>query len=126
MLKNVDKLSMQLNARNDMGKYSVIPHGDHVLIEKEEAAEVTKGGIVIPQSAREQAGVGWVRAVGKRLNPQGDHVPYDFKVGDRVFINQFAGKKCNLDGDEYWIYPAGDILGTVVPKVVRGESGAKA
>jgi chaperonin GroES len=76
--------------------------------------EVTKGGIVLPDTAKEKPQEGEVVAVGPgRLLDNGTRVPIDLKVGDRILFSKYAGNEVKLDNVEYLIMRESDILGVV-------------
>jgi chaperonin GroES len=76
--------------------------------------EVTKGGIVLPDTAKEKPQKGEVMAVGPgRLLDNGQRVAIDLKVGDKVLYSKYAGNEVKLDGEEYLILRESDILGVL-------------
>ena len=93
---------------------SIKPLQDRVIIKRIEEGEQIRGGIIIPDSAKEKPQEGEVIAVGegKKLD-NGDRVPLDVKEGDRVLFCKYAGTDIKLDGDEYLIMREDDILGVI-------------
>jgi len=91
------------------------PLQDRVLVKRvEEEMEKTKGGIIIPDTAKEKPQQGKVIAVGKgKLNDDGKVVPLDVKVGDRILFGKYSGSEIKLDGEEHLIMREEDILGVV-------------
>ena len=91
------------------------PLGDRVLIEVLEAEEKTKGGIVLPDTAKERPQQGKVIAVGKgKLLENGEIKPLEVKEGDIVVFSKYAGTEVRTkDGDEYLILREDDILAIV-------------
>lgn len=90
------------------------PLGDRVLIKPSAKEEVTKSGIVLPDTAREKPQEGTVIAVGPgRIGDDGKRMPMDVKEGDKVIYAKYAGTEIKLDGDEYLILSEKDILGIV-------------
>lgn len=89
----------------------VRPLGDKVLLRRLEVAERSKGGIVIPDTAKEKAREGRVVAVGtgRRLD-DGGTVPFQVKKGDRVVFSSYAGTEVKLEADDYLIMGEEDIL----------------
>jgi chaperonin GroES len=85
-----------------------------VIIKRIEEGEQIRGGIIIPDSAKEKPQEGEVIAVGegKKLD-NGERVPLDVKEGDRVLFGKYAGTEIKLDGDEYLIMREDDILGVI-------------
>ncbi|MGB9846212.1 MAG: co-chaperone GroES [Desulfotomaculales bacterium] len=90
------------------------PLGDRVVVKPLPMEEVTKGGIVLPDTAKEKPQEGEVVAVGPgRLLDNGTRVPIDLKVGDRILFSKYAGNEVKLDNVEYLIMRESDILGVV-------------
>ncbi|MBL9135434.1 MAG: co-chaperone GroES [Verrucomicrobiales bacterium] len=90
---------------------NVKPLGDRVLVEPVEEKEVKKGGIIIPDSAKEKPMEGVVRALGTgKTDDNGKKVPFEVKVNDRVLISKYGGTEIKVDGKEYKILGADDIL----------------
>lgn len=93
---------------------NVRPLGDRLLVEPVEEKEVKKGGIIIPDSAKEKPTEGIVRALGTgKTDDNGKKVPFEVKVGDRVLISKYGGTEIKLDGKEYKILNSDDILAVV-------------
>jgi chaperonin GroES len=93
---------------------NVKPLGDRVLVEPVEEKEVKKGGIIIPDSAKEKPTEGTVRALGTgKTDDNGKKVAFEVKVGDRVLISKYGGTEIKLDGKEYKLLNADDILAIV-------------
>jgi chaperonin GroES len=98
------------------------PLHDRVLVRRVEAEERTRGGIIIPDTAKEKPIEGEVLAVGPGARDEtGKIVPLDVKVGDRVLFGKWAGTEVVIDGEERIIMKESDIFG-----VVEGKSRAKA
>ncbi len=90
------------------------PLGDRVLVEPVEEKETKKGGIIIPDTAKEKPTEGVVRALGTgKLDDNGKKIPFEVKVGDRVLVSKYGGTEIKLDGKEYKILSSDDILGVV-------------
>ena len=90
------------------------PLGDHVLVEPAEEKEVKKGGIIIPDTAKEKPTEGVVRAVGPgKKDDEGKTIPIEVKEGDRVLITKYGGTEVKLDSKEYKILNSGDLLAIV-------------
>jgi len=98
------------------------PLHDRVLVRRIEAEEKTRGGIIIPDTAKEKPIEGEVLAVGPGTrDDSGRIVPLDVKVGDRVLFGKWAGTEVLIDGEERIIMKESDILG-----VVEGKTRVKA
>ena len=92
----------------------VKPIGDRVLVKPGKEEETKKGGIIIPDSAKEKPQEGKVIAVGTgKLDDHGKKIPFEVKVGDRVLISKYGGTEIKIDGEEYQILREEDILGIV-------------
>ena len=91
------------------------PLQDRVLIKRlEEDVAKTKGGLYIPDSAKEKPQQGKVMAVGKgRVNDEGKVTPLDVKTGDKVLFGKYSGSEIKVDGEELLIMREEDILGVV-------------
>jgi chaperonin GroES len=90
------------------------PLGDRVLVERLEAEQVTEGGLVLPDSAKEKPREGKVIALGEgRLLDDGSRLPIEVKKGDRVIFDTYAGTQVKVDGDEFLVLNSDDILGVV-------------
>lgn len=88
------------------------PLQDRILVQRIEEEETTKGGIIIPDSAKEKPQEGRVVAVGNgKILEDGSTQPLDVKKGDRLLFGKYAGTEVNLDGDEHLIIREDDVLG---------------
>jgi chaperonin GroES len=93
---------------------NVRPLGDRILVEAIEEKEVRKGGIIIPDSAKEKPMESKVVALGTgKTDDNGKKVPFEVKVGDRVLVSKYGGTEIKLDGKEYKILNADDILAVI-------------
>jgi chaperonin GroES len=90
------------------------PLGDRVLVEPLEAAETTKGGIIIPDSAKEKPQEGKVVAVGTgKRDEDGKIIPFNVKKGDRVLMPKYGGTEVKIDDKDYQIMREDDILAVI-------------
>lgn len=90
------------------------PLGDRVLVEPVEEKEVRKGGIIIPDSAKEKPQEGIVRALGTgKLDEDGKRIPFEVKVGDRVLFSKYGGTEIKIDDKEYKLLSSDDLLAIV-------------
>ncbi|ACV64103.1 chaperonin Cpn10 [Desulfofarcimen acetoxidans DSM 771] len=90
------------------------PLGDRVVVKPAAKEEVTKSGIVLPDTAKEKPQKGEVVAVGSgRLLETGQRVPMDLKVGDEILFSKYAGNEIKIDDVEYLILREMDILGVI-------------
>lgn len=90
----------------------VRPLGDRVLVKRIEEEEVKKGGIIIPDTAKEKPQRGKVIAVGNgRVGDDGKRIPMEVKTGDEVLFGKYSGSEVKIDGEEHLILREEDILG---------------
>jgi chaperonin GroES len=90
------------------------PIGDRVVVKPAAKEEVTKSGIVIPDTAKEKPQEGTVIAVGSgRLLDNGDRAAIDVREGDRVLFAKYGGTEFKLDGEEYLVLRESDILAVI-------------
>ena len=95
-------------------KTKVKPLGGRVLVKRLEQTETSKGGIIIPDSAKEKPKEGKVVALGTgKLDKDGKKVAFNVKVGDRVLFTSYAGSEITVDDEEFLIMSEEDILGVV-------------
>ncbi len=92
---------------------TIKPLADRVVIQMVEAEETTQSGIVLPGSAKEKPQVAEVVAVGPGAVVDGNKIPMEVKIGDKVLISQYAGTTVKLDGKENIIVRQSDILAVV-------------
>ena len=92
----------------------VKPLGDRVLIQPLEEKEANKGGIIIPDTAKEKPQEGTVVAVGTgKLDDNGKKIEFNVKVGDKVLISKYGGTEIEVDGENYLIMREDDVLGII-------------
>jgi chaperonin GroES len=90
----------------------VKPLGDRVLVQAIDEKEVVKGGIIIPDSAKEKPQEGKVVALGTgKLDESGKKIEFTVKEGDRILISKYGGTEIKVDGESYLIMREDDILG---------------
>ena len=90
---------------------NVKPLGDRLLVEPAEEKETKKGGIIIPDSAKEKPQEAIVVALGTgKTDDDGKKVPFEVKKGDRVLVSKYGGTEIKIDGKEYKILSSDDIL----------------
>ena len=90
------------------------PVGDRVVVKPAAKEEVTKSGIVIPDTAKEKPQEGTVVAVGSgRLLDNGDRAPIDVREGDRILFAKYGGTEFKFDGEEYLVLKENDILAII-------------
>lgn len=87
------------------------PLADRVIVKPAVAEEKTKGGIIVPDTAKEKPVWGDVIAAGPgRVSEEGKHVPMEVKKGDRVLYGKYSGTEVTIDGEEYLIMRESDIF----------------
>ena len=92
----------------------VKPLNDRVLVQRVEEMQVTKGGIFIPDTAKEKPVEGKIIAAGPgKVNDQGKRVPLSVKEGDRVLFGRYAGSEIKIEGEDYLMMREEDILAIV-------------
>ncbi|MBB4124042.1 co-chaperone GroES [Martelella radicis] len=97
-----------------MASISFRPLHDRVVVRRVESEEKTKGGIIIPDSAKEKPQEGEIVAVGNGARDEsGNVVALDVKVGDRVLFGKWSGTEVKLDGEDLLIMKEADIMGVV-------------
>jgi chaperonin GroES len=90
---------------------NITPLHDRVLVRRLEEKETVKGGIIIPDTAKEKPQEGEVIAVGAgKLNEKGERIPLDVKAGDRVLFGKYSGNDIKIDDEEYMILKEDEIL----------------
>ena len=93
---------------------NVRPLGDRVLVQPIEEQETKKGGIIIPDTAKEKPQEGEVVALGTgKLDDNGKKVEFTVKKGDKVLISKYGGTEIKVDGESYLIMREDDILGII-------------
>ena len=97
-----------------MAKINVRPLNDKIVVRRLEAEEKTKGGIVLPDSAKEKPKEGVVMALGNgRLLDSGERADFQVKEKDRVLFSSYAGTEIKVDGEDYLIMNEDDVLAVV-------------
>ena len=93
---------------------NIKPLGDRVLVQALEEKEVKKGGIIIPDTAKEKPQEGKIVAVGTgKRDDDGKLIPFTVKKGDKVLISKYGGTEVKVDGETYLIMREDDILGII-------------
>jgi chaperonin GroES len=90
------------------------PLQDRILVQRVAEEEKTKGGIIIPDTAKEKPAEGKVIAVGKgKLDDDGKRVALEVKKGDRILFGKYSGTEIKIEGDDYLIMREDDVLGII-------------
>jgi chaperonin GroES len=94
-------------------EFNLEPLDDRVVVKPSEEEQMTVSGIVIPDTAKEKPQEGEVFAVGPGRFEDGARVPMDVKVGDRILYSKYGGTEVKIEGEEYLVLSARDILAIV-------------
>ena len=106
-----------------MAKSKFRPLHDRVVVKRIDAEEKTKGGIIIPDSAKEKPSEGQVVSVGPGgRDDAGKLIPIDIKVGDKVLFGKWSGTEIKLDGEDLVIMKEADIMGVVEPASAKKKA----
>jgi chaperonin GroES len=90
------------------------PLQDRILVQRVEEETKTKGGIIIPDTAKEKPAEGKVTAVGNgKLGEDGKRVALEIKKGDRILFGKYSGTEVKIEGEEYLIMREDDVLGVI-------------
>jgi chaperonin GroES len=103
-------LSVEVRRREGMAKFNLQPLEDRIVVKPNEGEETTVSGIVIPDTAKERPQEGEVIAVGPGRFEDGKRIPMDVKAGDKVIYSKYGGTEVKIDGTEYLILSARDVL----------------
>ena len=103
---------------------NVRPLHDRIVIKRIEEKETVKGGIIIPDTAKEKPQEGEVVAVGKGKREKGELIAPDVKVGDRILFGKYSGTEIKLDNEEYLIIREDEVLG-VIEGAAKAAGGKK-
>ena len=99
------------------------PLHDRVVVRRLESEEKTKGGIIIPDTAKEKPSQGEVLAVGPGGRDEaGKLIPIDIKVGDRVLFGKWSGTEVKIDGEELLIMKESDVMGVIEQGVAKKKA----
>lgn len=95
-------------------KTKLRPLGNRVLAKRLEAEEKMKGGIILPDTAKKKQETAQVMAVGTgKKDKKGNTIPFNIKVGDKILMDKYSGQEVTLDGEEFVILNADDIIAIV-------------
>jgi chaperonin GroES len=103
---------------------NITPLHDRVLVRRLEQTETAKGGIIIPDTAKEKPQEGEVIAVGAGKLEKGHRIPLDVKAGDRILFGKYTGSEIKIDGQEYLILREEEIL-VKLGAIAKAASGKK-
>jgi chaperonin GroES len=102
------------------------PLHDRILVRRVEESETTRGGIIIPDTAKDKPQEGEVISVGKgKVNEEGKVRPLDVKEGDRILFGKYSGTEIKLDGEDFVIMREEEVLGIITGAAKREVAGAR-
>ena len=102
------------------------PLHDRILVRRVEEAETTRGGIIIPDSAKDKPQEGEVISAGKgKINEEGKVRPLDVKEGDRILFGKYSGTDIKLDGEDFIIMREEEVLGIITGAAKKETAGAR-
>jgi len=97
-----------------MANFKIKPLADRVIVKPNPAEETTKGGLILPDTAKEKPIEGTIIAAGAgRITEDGKNVPMNVKAGDKLLYGKYSGTEIKIDGEEYLIMRESDIYGIV-------------
>jgi len=107
-----------------MAKFT--PLHDRILVRRVEEAETTRGGIIIPDSAKDKPQEGEVISVGKgKISEEGKVRPLDVKEGDRILFGKYSGTEIKLDGEDFIIMREEEVLGIISGAAKKEMAGSR-
>ena len=102
------------------------PLHDRILVRRIEESETTRGGIIIPDTAKDKPQEGEVIAVGKgKSNEEGKVFPLEVKAGDRVLFGKYAGTEIKIDGEDFVIMREEEVLGILTGAAKKETAGSR-
>jgi chaperonin GroES len=102
-----------------------VPLHDRILVRRVEEQETTRGGLIIPETAKEKPQEGEVLAVGRgKIKEDGKVLPLDVKPGDRILFGKYSGSDIVLDGEDYLIMREEEVLGLLAKSAKRPKTTA--
>jgi chaperonin GroES len=104
---------------------NITPLHDRVLVRRLEEKETVKGGIIIPDTAKEKPQEGEVIAVGSGRREKGELIPLDVKPGDRILFGKYSGNDIKIDDEEYLILKEDEILAKIGHAAKAAGGGKK-
>ncbi len=107
-----------------MAKFT--PLNDRILVRRVEEAETTRGGIIIPDSAKDKPQEGEVISAGKgKISEEGKVRPLDVKEGDRILFGKYSGTEIKLDGEDFIIMREEEVLGIISGAAKKEPAGSR-
>ncbi len=103
---------------------TVTPLHDRILVKRIEEKETVKGGIIVPDTAKEKPQEGEVVAVGTGKLHEGKRIPMDVEVGDRILLGKYGGTEIKIEDEEYLILRQDEVLGKM-QRAAKAASGKR-
>jgi chaperonin GroES len=103
----------EVNMGDTKTKLNIIPLADRIIVKPLEPKEVKKGGIIIPDTAKEKPQEGEVVAVGKGKTEDGKLIPMEVKLGDKILYGKYSGTEIKINDEEYLIMREEDVLAII-------------
>ncbi len=114
MLPGIYKKALQKKYQEEIEKMKVKPLHDRVIVKRVDEEEKTKGGIIIPDTAKEKPVEGEIIAVGDgKVADDGKKIALEVKAGDKVLFGKYAGTEIKIEGEEYLIMREDDIIAII-------------
>ena len=102
------------------------PLHDRILVRRVEEADTTRGGIIIPDSAKDKPQEGEVISAGKgKISEEGKVRPLDVKAGDRILFGKYSGTEIKIDGEDFIIMREEEVLGVLTGAAKKEPAGAR-
>ena len=102
------------------------PLHDRILVRRVEEADTTRGGIIIPDSAKDKPQEGEVISAGKgKISEEGKVRPLDVKAGDRILFGKYSGTEIKIDGEDFIIMREEEVLGVLVGSTKKETAGSR-
>jgi chaperonin GroES len=103
-----------IEIQKEMRKMKLRPLQDRILVQRVEEETTTKGGIIIPDTAKEKPAEGKVIAVGSgKVGDDGKRIALEIKAGDRILFGKYSGSEVKIEGEEFLIMREDDVLGII-------------
>jgi chaperonin GroES len=125
-ISNSDNRNQQYSLKGVNMAAKFTPLHDRILVRRIEEGETTRGGIIIPDSAKEKPQEGEVVSAGKgKINEEGKVRPLDVKEGDRILFGKYSGTEIKLDGEDFIIMREEEVLGILSGAAKRETAGSR-
>ena len=120
------RILTQTSERSQQVWHKFTPLHDRILVRRVEEAETTRGGIIIPDTAKDKPQEGEVISVGKgKINEEGKVFPLDVKDGDRILFGKYSGTEIKIDGEDFIIMREEEVLGILTGAAKKELAGSR-